>query len=272
MYQEGDPTKNALMVFRKPLQSIEPMVAEYHRPDSNSVMTQPEWFFVDLFEEFGQFMKHTPWYQFPFDDFIRLTERIYRENREFALRSGVIDQKAFKDYDGMDKGLTMAVKILFKSMGFVANQIKKSLKHEHVHGKTYFGLNIPADKRAELPPEFLAELREVGNDLFLGQSERYLPFNDRMRELAAQGLSPIDVAGHKTITVVLSSGSATLAPIPGVDATLMHSYQFPTATHQLATGLSRAHYHVIQIPVSQTAALINNAGAAGVRIQRFHDY
>lgn len=139
--QPGDPTGNTLMVFEK-VQRTPEVEAEirasiagaeapfhdlnilpgYHRPQSNTYMTQAEWFLVDVFRELGNFTRKSPWYEFPFAKFVELYGQVYQSAREFARREGLTDRKAFKEYDEMDKQLMQGMKSLFKVMQWAAHR------------------------------------------------------------------------------------------------------------------------------------------------------
>lgn len=137
--QEGDPTGNTLMVFKKverndakqasllasiaaapTLEGDLNLLPGYHRDQSNTYMTQAEWFLVDIFYELSDFMRNHPWFEFPYSDFIALYRDVYKKHRDFALLEGVVDAKAFADYDAMDKFLLGGITALFKAMGYAA--------------------------------------------------------------------------------------------------------------------------------------------------------
>ncbi len=141
--QRGDPTGNTLMVFEKIERTpevekniLDSIAAEgpgvnlnllpgYHRAQSNTYMTQAEWFLVDIFKELSQFSRQSPWYEFPFEKFVAQYEDIYDTVQNFARREGLQDKKAFKQYDEMDKQLLAGMKMMFKAMKFAADRAAK---------------------------------------------------------------------------------------------------------------------------------------------------
>jgi FAD/FMN-containing dehydrogenase/predicted methyltransferase len=142
--QAGDPTGNTLMVFEKIARTAETesairqqiaqagaglnlnLLPGYKRDQSNTYMTQGEWFLVDIFKELGSYTKHSPWFTFPFTKFVDLYAKVYGTTREFAQREGIQDSKQFKAYDSMDSQLLSGIKMMFKSLDFFANRVKKS--------------------------------------------------------------------------------------------------------------------------------------------------
>ena len=142
--QEGDPTGNTLMTFEKidrtPAvddaihQSIAAegpglnlnLLPGYARAQSNTYMTQAEWFLVDIFNELSRYTKESPWYTFPFDRFTSLYERVYTSVRDFARREGPRDQKAFAQYDAMDRQLLSGIKMMFGAMKIGAGWAARS--------------------------------------------------------------------------------------------------------------------------------------------------
>ncbi|HVW98855.1 MAG TPA: class I SAM-dependent methyltransferase, partial [Candidatus Babeliaceae bacterium] len=82
LLQEGDPTLNSMLVFTKHDSSAQggrskPMVEvscdcdlahypDYNRPLVQTYLSSPEWFNVDIAQEYASFIEHTPFYQFPY--------------------------------------------------------------------------------------------------------------------------------------------------------------------------------------------------------------
>lgn len=78
--QDNDPTDNLFMCFIKPdptngfvplnLKSICYQNETYKRALCQSYLTVPEWFSVDIVKSYGNFLEHTPWYDYPYGQII----------------------------------------------------------------------------------------------------------------------------------------------------------------------------------------------------------
>jgi predicted SAM-dependent methyltransferase len=74
--QENDPTENFFMCFIKPdttnafiplnLKSQCHKNENYKRELCQSYLTAPEWYSVDIVKSYGDYLEHTPWYDYPY--------------------------------------------------------------------------------------------------------------------------------------------------------------------------------------------------------------
>ncbi|OQW49287.1 MAG: hypothetical protein A4S09_12285 [Proteobacteria bacterium SG_bin7] len=277
--QEGDPTLNTLMIFEKPKDGkakkdiADPetlsSMPNYHRAQSQTYMTQPEWFLVDIFTEFAAFMKHTPWYEFPFQKFIDLYDNVYKTHRNFALNEGIVDKTAFEEYDQMDHQLFIGIKILFKAMAFAANQVKSGLRDQTVDLHTHFIADIDTKSLAELPEGLVEEVKELQDNLKHIQTERYMPFTEAIIQMAKKGATIREVAGNKFITVLVSSAEQSPPKIQNITISSIMSYQYPTASFQKGT---KRYFHSLRLPVSQLTKFVNAVDGTQNQILRIHDF
>jgi FAD/FMN-containing dehydrogenase/SAM-dependent methyltransferase len=280
LLQEGDPTANTLMVFTKQKEAkIHDMLPiegngnlegslnslpGYHRAQSQTFQTHPEWFIVDAFNDLAAFMKHTPWYEFPFTKYTALYDEIYKRHRAFAIRDGIVDGKAFEEYDNMGQGMGMGLKILFNYiMQPAANQVKAGLKGQTVKGTTELLAHVPKEVLEKLPPGLIQDLQSFQGDLKLLQTERYMPFTEAMLNLAKSGKAQIhNVAGNKFISVLIKTQADSL-PKYSVNVDPIMNYQMPTSTE---------HLHSVKVAVSDLGALIRESEKASAQVVRVHDY
>jgi len=83
--REGDPTLNSLVRFIKiPTKDEEQLMSakeqlpeDYMRKGYQTYLTTTEWHSVDISKEYGQFVEHTPFYQFPFFSHIGLFWKVF---------------------------------------------------------------------------------------------------------------------------------------------------------------------------------------------------
>ena len=292
LLQNGDPTGNTLLVFEKPLHA-QPVVNAiaglqsdntgggdpfasltslpgYHRSGSQTIMTQPEWFLVDIFTEFAAFMRHTPWYEFPFQDFIQLYEQVYQTHRRYALAQGILDVKAFEEYDAMDKSLLTGIKGLFTLMGWAAKMVKGQQTGQVVDPNTQFLASIPDEAIAQLPEGMAQLLREFGGGVHLVQTPRYMPFTEVMRALAEHPQAQVlDVAGNKHMSVIFSAPMAQLPPFAGLDVEPIMTYQYPTVDPSLAV---QPHFHSVRVGVRDLGGFLRALNGLGFQLVRIHDF
>lgn len=74
--QEGDPSLNTMIKFTKQATTEDEIIMQasheekkagnYERPLIRSYLSSPEWTNVDISHEYGKFIHHTPWYDFPY--------------------------------------------------------------------------------------------------------------------------------------------------------------------------------------------------------------
>ncbi|MEO0337530.1 MAG: hypothetical protein AAF202_14135, partial [Pseudomonadota bacterium] len=220
----------------------------------------------DMFDEFASFMHHTPWYMFPFDEFIELFEQVYNRHREFALEKSVNDVKSFKKYDQMDSQLLMANRYLFKVLQIAANLVKKSLSDETLDPYTHFVVS-QSTSQTEMPEGIAEEVARHQSGLKLLRAERYEPLTKAVLESVSSGHTVEEVAGNKFVSVRYVAPKKDIAKIPDVEE--IQTYQFPTASFEKA---DQGVIHSIRIPVSRLGDFLKMSEEQGWTGVRVHDF
>lgn len=115
LYQDGDPTKNILMVFTKKPGTI---LQEDKRPFTNTFMSAPEWLNVLSAQEYGQFINHTPFYEFPYFDNIKAFWGVFGESWNLARKTRSVTELLMDDYCQMSLfvGIFTTVEYTFKGI------------------------------------------------------------------------------------------------------------------------------------------------------------
>ncbi len=289
--QKGDPTLNTLLVFRKVRaevgsafgKSLEHMdkagreelksLPEYFRSGTHTYLVGPEWFWVDVYEEYASLQSREPWYRFPFTQFVNLAKKVTADHLAYARRHGIDDSKAFHEYEKMDRDLITANGIQFWLLQKIANFTSKSLRHERAPQVTGFVVEgIDEAQLAQFSDGLLKEVVNLKDDLTLLVTQRQMPFTKAMIELAAQeDVRLLEVAGNTDIGVLFVTGSATLQQNLRALSTLdeITSYQYPMETS--SKGYKR-HFHAVKIHVSELGKLIRTVRANGDEVMRVHDF
>ncbi len=84
--QKGDPTLNTLIKFTKPIYAEDRFFKNLHQETGHvrlahqTFLTSPEWFNVDCAQAYGNFLNHTPWYEFPYWQSIKTYWNIFGQS------------------------------------------------------------------------------------------------------------------------------------------------------------------------------------------------
>lgn len=290
--QAGDPTRNTLLVFKKVgpakdggfqdtvlgageklgrdnLKSIN----GYFRSGTHTYMVSPEWFWVDVYEEYASFQARQPWYLFPFDKYLELSKKVYAAHRDYAMHRGIDDQMAFEEYDKMDRALILSNGVLFKGLALVAKFTKWSLRKEVPPQTTGFVVqNITPDQIGQFSTGLITEMTSLRDNMILLATQRQMPFTKAMIELAIhEDVKLLEVAGNTDINVLFSSTSHALPDyikaISSVEEII--SYDYPTEISSKGAGI---HFHSVKVHVSQLGAMLRALQAHNAKVMRVHDF
>ncbi len=97
LMQSGDPTMNTLLKFTKQAKSYKDAVVEasqilkqsgqeYERPLVKTHLGANEWYNVDVAQEYGEFINHTPFYEFPYFKSIKTYWKIFGNSWQSAAK------------------------------------------------------------------------------------------------------------------------------------------------------------------------------------------
>jgi len=225
--QAGDSTMNTSAKYIKIHDVPQPYVVR-ERKLLNSFMTVPEWYNVEIAQEYGRFIEHTPFYNFPYIKSIGLYWKLFKDSYTAARKHASFREIFFSSYMLMDLfvGVTMTIEYSLKS--FI------SILPRMIYDDT-----IDTDIDLIISSSDLAALTSVDSRIKVQKQEknlvyitlpRYKEFTEIVNKLANADMQFVSIAGNDLVHIKIS-GDITELNKQCVDQTvcsLDYTWELPT--------------------------------------------
>lgn len=240
-YRKGDPTQNALMTFVKMdpkriedltdaleiRNAVGKIVNDYHRDGSQSYLTIPEWYLVDTFKEFGKFMEHTPWFNFPFSEYKNGYWKLF-ESVKGEAKAHSQDPLVYDDYKNMDDQLGYALYALFTQMQMAADSLKFFTGVDKLELPVSISLLVKGSaEEIESIDERIKVEQSFDNGLVLITLPKHLLFTEIIKKMSEYDVRIEEIADQKSIAVAVRHPVGVQLPASS-PLKVVTSYQFPT--------------------------------------------
>lgn len=206
--QAGDPTLNTLIAFTKQATSSDECVTQastklkqsdpsYTRPEEKSHLGANEWLNVDVAQEYGEFINHTPFYQFPYMKAIATYWKTFRNSWRTAAQKHGNFKILTSDHTFMNLfiGVTMTVEFACKSL--ISIPVRLLFNGEEPNTLQA----IIYDPYHELPST-ITTLQEYQNrNIKVVALPRYKDFVKTIRALATTNIVIKEIAGNTSIAM-----------------------------------------------------------------------
>jgi hypothetical protein len=209
LVQEGDPTANSMVkCTRVPrdeserVASISRTVAhtekEYARNPSNTYLTAPEWYNVHAAQEYGDFINHTPFYQFPYMKTIAGYWKVFLNSWLSAAREhghGAVLKNADTLAMNAFIGTTMTLEYLTKAL------ISAPIAWAYAGQEPLMIQALVKDpnNQIKLLDKRINVVKEYPDNLKLVAIPRYKEFTKIMQRLPTTSITMLAIAGNKKI-------------------------------------------------------------------------
>jgi len=211
--QDNDPTENLFMCFMKPditntfvplnLKSLCYKNENYRRSLCQSYLTVPEWLSVDIVKEYGNFLEHTPWYDYPYMKMIIKYWNLWLKGILTSVsKCGFSETLSSWSYTFMNFVIGVILTFVFVQLGILSvipslfyhlpgnNEIEKM--QMIVYNKNDQDL-VKIDKRIKII--------NSENNYYIIEMPRYKQFMDILLKLITNNVEIIEVAGQTEIQV-----------------------------------------------------------------------
>jgi len=211
--QEGDSTLNTLMKFIKQPSTTSDQIAiarehvrkntDYHRDQAQTFLTAPEWNNVDIATAYSAFIKHTPFYEFPYIQHIQLYWKLFvQSGKHAAIQKGgylklLTAGSSVYNYVLMNLfiGISMTIEFLFKSLvSLPVRMVFSGAESETLYALLY-------DPKNELGNYSAITLQqEYPDGIKLVKLPRYMQFLSTIQAFARNNsIQMIEIAGNQYI-------------------------------------------------------------------------
>jgi len=213
--QEGDSTDNLFICFIKPdpnnkstpsnLKSLCHKNDNYKRALCQSYLTVPEWFSVDIVKSYGNFMDHTPWYDYPYGKIIgKYWNLVFQGINTSISKCGIKETLGSWSFIFMNFIIGILLTIVFTQLGILSiipsffyhlpgndtpNTLKMIIYNENIDLKT-------VDNKIKI-------VNQEGN-YYIIETPRYKQLMDIIFKLLANKIEIIEIAGQTEIQIRVS--------------------------------------------------------------------
>lgn len=272
LLQAGDPTLNTMLSFTKLAQTTQDNVqAISHslRADSSycqdylqTYLTAPEWANVDAAQEYGSFINHTPFYEFPYLKSVKMFwEVFYKSWRAAAAKKGHL-AVAIAPATLMNAfiGTTMTAEYLAKSL----ISLPVRLAYQGSAPVAIKAIVKDTDNKMATIDSRIKVTQEYENHLKLVSFPRYKQFMEIITKLP-EDIEIQEIGGHKEIQVKVRCLKTQQAILSGLDAcTQEYTWEIPTQPDYI--------YAVLNVPVCHLIKAIDLLKQKNIQLLYIHDF
>ena len=268
--QENDPTENLFICFMKPdvtnnvvplnLKSICYKNENYKRSLCQSYLTGPEWFSVDIIKEYGNYLEHTPWYDYPYGKTIMKFWDLWCQGICTSIgKCGFSQTISSWSYIFMNLIIGGLLTVIYLQLGLLAT-IPSFIYHlpgnneiENIQMIIY--TNTPNINSID------GRIKIINSEknYYIIEVPRYKQFMDILLKLITNGTEIIEIAGQTEIQIRISiDKKEILKKINGVD--ILYDYTMFDGANEKDVMLN--------VKLNKICELVKN----NIKIKHIYDY
>lgn len=272
--QDNDPTLNTLIKFTKSISNEDTFIENLHKQDGytrsvqQTFLTAPEWYNVDSAQAYGDFLKHTPWYDFPYLNSIKTYWHIFSESWKLARSTNSIHDILIKsDYfwTCIFVGTFMTLEYITKAI--LAIPVAAIMSDTADQKISIVTRNLTPQDLENLPKSVI--IKEKHNDLTVLEIPRYDDFQESIKTLANGSSTIIEVGGQRIIQVKIrninkekdSSNIKTWADAHNIK--LAYTWQLPGTKYT---------YGSLIVSIDKLQTLLRDASMHDFEVVYIHDF
>jgi FAD/FMN-containing dehydrogenase/SAM-dependent methyltransferase len=209
LIRDGDPTLNSIIKFQKipnGLSEIEKELKKnsgYERPGLQTYLTAPEWQNVRVSQAYGDFIEHTPFYEFPYFSEVANFWQVFGHSWSAARRDYSFWEVASSEYTLMNCFIGVMMTTEYTLKGVISAPFAWLYgKEEYKEASTIHLLAKEVDKKTLDPRARIVE-RYPNEGVYHMEIPRYKPFTEILLDLAEAGTEFITIAGQSRIQIDL---------------------------------------------------------------------
>jgi hypothetical protein len=274
--QDGDPTKNTLLKFTKaklqkektpkPKEQIHHKEPEQPalRPLHNTFMTTTEWYNVDVSKKYGEFIHHTPFYEFPYFESVGTFWYLFAQSYKTARKHASISDVVFSDTMMMSVFIGTMMTIEYGLKGIISWPLKKLI------GSTedrFIDINIqkPAGGLESLGISYTL-VNETPETVWI-KVPRYMQFLEILQKFSEHNIQINKIAGNEVIQIKISGTQEQVQELEkhlNDDTQIAYTWHIPAETTKVLAAL------VVKVP--KLSEVIKTLKAKSITIEYIHDY
>ena len=269
--QENDPTENFYMCFIKPvchnnnnnnnnnntipfgLKSKCHKNLDYKRSLSQTYLTTPEWFSVDIIKEYGNYLEHTPWYDFPYISTIGKYWKIW-------YNSIIASNEISISYIFMNSIIGLLISIFFiqlSALSFIPSLFYHLPGNDEIGNIKMIVYNNNKVKKFKHIDKRI-KLIDSENKYYIIEVPRYKQFMDILIKLIMNNIDIVEIAGQTEIQMRVSNNNNNNNNIHDIEG-IKYLYDYK---------IVNVNDSIISVKLDKIKNVINN----GIIIKHIYDY
>jgi SAM-dependent methyltransferase len=276
LLQKGDPSANTLLCFYKDenVQDAKRTAWEqelqkkptYLREKEATYMTSPEWYTVDIVQQYGAFLEKTPWYSYPYMKAIGSYWAMWKNSLQTSYRKYGLSRSVFSSYTLMNTTVGLMMTGVFTGLSGLAVAPRYFYTNaEHQEPETVSALICdPQGAVSSLDSRIKIINTLEGQFIVYVTLPRYKPCTEILKKLARSNCRLIQLGGHRQVQAKLFV--RTKDDIKYIPTTCEYLYENPSfiGKNELEAFVS--------IPLSALSNVVQQLDQHGIEIVHFFDY
>lgn len=272
LIQTDDPTMNRMIAFIKPPQTAADIqqtlgkTTGYKRDGINTYLTATEWRAVDNAREYADFIKHTPFYMYPYWEETKNMANVARESWNQARKEHDLFSVLFSEYN-FQNWFMVAQTAVANSVKIPISWVFRQLYGEGTSeaGTIQVLLRDPQNEIA-YPGSRIRVLQDYRIDhLKRVEMPRYEPFTQAIKQLAKTQVTIAEIAGQKKVQVKLRIPKGIENPCDGLEG-CRKLYDDPIETD---SATKRAY---IEVDTPYLLSILKALEGKSYGVQYIHDF
>ncbi len=274
LVQPGDPTKNTLFASVKKIETVQEYenvivkecasLPNYKCNPLSSYLKTTEWYNVDVAQDYGQFINHTPFYKYPWFSTAHLYWDLFKKQWTVSVeKRGYWDTMTSFDDQSMNLfiGVSMTVEHYVKgAMSWCVDKAMSGTAPEKI-----MVLMTDPLQEIESVDGAIKVVKRYDNGLILIEAPRYKEFLRFVHACKRGSLTFVEIGGNKEIQIKVRS----LIPIVHWDALTkgvveLYSWQMPTQLEWT--------YYTLDVSVNEMLSVVKTLERYGIEILYVHDF
>lgn len=270
---QGDPTCNTMLKFTKCAQSDQERLLEishslktssdYHLDLIQTRLTNAEWFNVDISQEYGNFINHTPFYNFPWLTSVATYWKIFGKSWKLATTERGVVHTLMSSYTLMSLfiGVTMTIEYAVKAA--ISWPIRALYNEDPAPIQVI--VHDPQNQLETLDDNIIVKQWDTKTHFKVATFPRYKLFFDVITKLEKSSITLLEIAGNKTMQVKIRYNKNNDFNFNDV-AGCKHEYSWDIPTQPSYT------YSALTVEVSQLKNIVKNLKEHAIEVLFFHDF
>jgi len=279
LLQKGDPTVNTLFAFAKILTESEQTVFDaeqdvakdstYKRDMSQSYATLPEWYTVDIVKEYGAFLHHTPWFQYPYFQTVKQFWTLVYKSSEVARKKSGFVNAYLSPYALMNGVIGSVITGVFAQLSILAVIPRMiygtpgEVEADTIKMLVWDNKGVIASLGSDVKI-----LKEYDNSLKLIEVSRYIPFTDLLKkvgQLHSDDIAIENIAGQSCIQVRVQVSAQTDDRLFNVTG-CKKLYEYPMVTNLEIKDIA------LDVEIKHLPAVLKHLFDNNVSVEHIFDY